>query len=109
MVFTSRVRTGHYGCQRVVQVQTLSVAIRAIGKTCELVRGYNPTYRGPRQYIDPLEMQLKGMRREDPIPIPELAVPVAVAWWIADYGRNTSCERQRAMGDLGLVVFYFLL
>ena len=107
--FASRVQTGHYGFKRHVGVQTVQVTLRSIGKTCEMERGYNPTYRSQREYLYPLALQMEGFRREDPIPVPELAVPVAVAWWMAEFGRNAKSEAQRAMGDLGLIAFFFLL
>ena len=72
--FASRARTGHYGLNRAVQVQLVQVAIRAIGKTCEIKKGYNPNLSPPRQYIAPLEMQMEGFWRSDPILMPELAV-----------------------------------
>ena len=74
-----------------------------------MVRGYNPTYRAPRQYIAPLEMQMEGFRRADPIPVPELAVPVEVAWWFGNLGQNASGEATRAVGDLDMVAFFYLL
>ena len=58
--FASRVRTGFYGQGNNVGVQTVQVALRAIGKTCEMERGTNPTYQAPRQYIAPLKMQMEG-------------------------------------------------
>ena len=58
--FASWVRTGFYRKGNIVSVQTVQVAIRAVGKMYELERRFNPTYRAPRQYIAPLEMQVEG-------------------------------------------------
>ena len=107
--FASRVRTGYYGRGSTVGVQTVQVALRAIGKTCELERGVNPTYRAPGQYITQLEMQVEGFRRGDPIPVPELAVPVAVAEWFAAKARDATSAEVAATGDLGVVAFFYLL
>ena len=52
---------------------------------------------------------MEGFWRADPILVPELAVPVAVAWWLADFARQASCVKHQAIGDLGVVAFYFLL
>ena len=49
------------------------------------------------------------MRRADPIPVPELAVPVEVAWWLASFAGGASCARHNAIGDLGIIAFFFLL
>ena len=107
--FASRVRTGHYDCRQTVRVQTVQVALRAIGKTCELERGYNPSLCPPRQYIAPLEMQMEGFRRSNPIPVPELAVPVAVAEWFGKYGRDTTLPGKQAKVGMDIISFFFLL
>ena len=107
--FASRVRTGYYGRGNTVGVQTVQVALRAVGKTCELERGTNPTYRAPGRYIAQLEMQIEGYRRADPIPVPELAVPVAVAEWFAAQAREATLAKAAAKGDLGVVAFFYLL
>ena len=72
-------------------------------------RRYNPTLRSPRQYIAPLEMQMEGFWRADPIPVPELAVPVAVAEWLARYGQEAKLPGEQAKGNMGLIAFFFLL
>ena len=81
--FASRVWAGFYKLGNTVGVQTVQVAICTIGKMCELKRGFNPTYCAPRQYIAPLKMQVEGFQQTDPIPVQELAVPVAVSKWFA--------------------------
>ena len=107
--FASRVRTGHYGLKRAVQVQTVQVALRAISKTCKMEQGYNPALRGPRQYIAPLEMQLEGFWWADPIPVPELEVPVAVAEWMGRYARDATLPGKQAKRNMGVVAFFYLL
>ena len=61
-------------------VVCLLVLIFAVcyGQTCELDIGNNPLYRAPERYIKPLELLFAGYRKEDPIPVPEIAVPVGV-------------------------------
>lgn len=108
--FASRVRRGTFGFKRTVGVQTVQVAIRSIGKTVSMAHGYNPVYRSDQKYLEPIEMQLEGFRRIDPLPSPELAVPVEVAWWLSDFGTcDAASEKNKAAGDLGNIAFYFLL
>ena len=52
---------------------------------------------------------MEGFRRADPIPVPELAVPVAVAEWLGRYGQSASLPSEQAKGDLGVIAFFFLL
>ena len=72
-------------------------------------RGTNPTYGAPGQYIVPLAMQMEGFRRDDPIPVPELAVPVAVAEWFAEQAHSATSAAGAAKGDLGVIAFFYLL
>ena len=76
--FAQRVRTGYYGFGAQVTTARVQTAIRAVGQTCELDLGNNPLYRAPERYIKPLELLFAGYRKEDPIPVPEIAVPVGV-------------------------------
>ena len=59
--------------------------LQAIRKRFEMERRYNPALQAPCQYIAPLEVQMEGFQRLDPILVPELAVPVAVAEWSGQY------------------------
>ena len=52
---------------------------------------------------------MEGFRRADPIPVPELAVPVAVAEWFGRYGWSATLPSEQAKGDLGVIAFFFLL
>ena len=53
-------------------------------------------------------MLLEGYKREDPPSEPKLAVPVAVPNEMYDIG-EFGTERQKCIGDFGLIAFYYLL
>ena len=52
---------------------------------------------------------MKGFRRADPIPVPELAVPVAVAERMGRYARDATIPGKQAKGDMGIISFFYLL
>lgn len=52
---------------------------------------------------------LESMRREDPVPIPKLAVPPTVPAWIQEVGLLSSSPKKQAIGDLAVIAFYYLL
>jgi len=49
------------------------------------------------------------MRRDDPPPVPKLAVPVEVAHTAYTTAKQSSCTKTQATADLMLVAFYYLL
>ena len=108
--FAQRVRTGYYGHGVKVSTPRVQTAVRAVGQTCELDIGNNPLYRAPERYLKPLELQFAGFRKEDPIPVPEIAVPVTVpnhVWSTRHHAAAT--HHDRTVGDLTLIAFYYLL
>ena len=55
-------------------------------------------YRAPERYLKPLELQFAGFRKKDPIPVPEIAVPVAVpnhVWATRHHSAATERNAQR--------------
>ena len=76
--FGGRVRTGYYGQGNQVSAVRVAVALRAIGQTCKLVYERNPLYRAPKQHLLEIELMMVGFRNDDPIPVPEIVVPVVV-------------------------------
>ena len=52
---------------------------------------------------------MEGFQRSDPIPVPELTVPVAVVEWFGQYGCEATPPGKQAKGDLGIISFFFLL
>ena len=108
--FAGQVRTGHYGRGNTVSCARVATAVRAIGQTCEMERGYNPLYRAPERYLRPIELMFAGFRRDDTIPVPEIAVPVSVPQQCAMAGLSAAATpKDEAIGDLALISFYYLL
>ena len=88
--FAAAVREGQYSAGTRVRVQTVQVALRAIGTTCELDGLPNPCYQhNSPSYCTPLRRLLNAFRQEDPAPKAKLAVPVAILGtlhkWAARY------------------------
>ena len=52
---------------------------------------------------------MEGFWRVDPIPVLELAVPVAVAEYFGQYNWEATLPGKQAKGDLGIIAFVFLL
>ena len=51
-----------------------------------------------------------GFRKNDKLPVPELAVPVGVPEQMANVGLlSGATPKEQAMGDFGLIAFYYLL
>jgi hypothetical protein len=107
--FAARVRTGAYGRGDQVKVQTVTDALAAISKTCQLVGEQSPVYETEGEYILPIRRLIEGFKRADPPAIPQMAVPVEVAETAAKMGYMTANPRAQAVGDLTLIAFYYLL
>ena len=51
-----------------------------------------------------------GFRREDPLPVPEIAIPVGIAHQVVCIGLvEGATPKETMVGDLTLVAFYYLL
>ena len=107
--FAARVRTGAYGNGNQVKVQSVTTALAAISKTCQLVGEQSPVYEAEGEYILPIRRLIEGFTRSDPPAIPQMAVPVEVAETAAKLGYLTANKRAQAVGDLTLIAFYYLL
>ena len=55
----------------------------------ELAGKQSPLYKEPNEDTLPLQQCTEGMRREDPIAVPQLAIPVAVVIKIYDMANTT--------------------
>ena len=107
--FAARVRTGHYGQKKRVTVQTVTNALSAISKTIELAGEQSPIYETQGAYKLPVARLVEGFRRQDPPPIAQLAVPVAVPQACHTIGYAKGSDREKAKGDLSLIAFFYLL
>ena len=107
--FAARVRKGYYGKGKQVTVQTITQALSAITKTCELVGQPSPVLQAEKTYKVPVAWLVEGYRREDPPATPQLTVPVTVPIQCHKSAYATKDPRQQAIGDLTLIAFYYLL
>ena len=108
--FAQRVRGGEYSACARVRVQTVQVALRAIGTTFELDGKPNPCHKlGTETYTKPLQRLLEGYRRADPPVEQQLAVPVTVIVYILHRATTRSMPRQLTIANLCTIAFYYLL
>ena len=107
--FAARVRTGFYGHGRQVTVQTVKLALSSISKTIELAGQRSPIYKADETYKVPVARLVEGMRRDDPPPVPQIAVPISVPEKVLKTGQDSKHPIIKAIGDLTLIAFYYLL
>ena len=102
---------GHYGRGRKITAPAVNSAITAIGQTIAMATGINPTkLHGSDKLIPRLTQILDGWKKEDPPTLKKLPVEVDIPEYIASLGNTiTSSEVERAVGDLVLIAFYYLL
>ena len=109
--FAARVRSGVYGRKRQVRACTVNSAITAIGTTISLARGVNPTRVENTNLLLPrLSQMLAGWRKADPPTVKKLPVAIDVPELLSAVGLAPgSNELDKAIGDLVLIAFYYLL
>ena len=108
--FAQDVRDGEFSAGTSVRVQTVQVALRAIGTTCELDGLPNPCYTpGQGKYLKPIEHQLEGYRREDPPPKRKLAILLHLIHNIMINAYQRLTPRTAPRTNLYNVAFYYLL
>ena len=108
--FAARVRNGLYS-GRVVQAGSASGALTAVGTTIALDRGVNPTkLQGTEKFTPRLGQVIAGWRKGDSSVKKMLPFEADVPEQMARVA-NTECASAliKAVGDLGLIAFYFLL
>ena len=107
--YASRVRTGFYGEGSQVKVQTVTKALAAVSKTLELAGQPSPVYRQDEKYQVSIEKMIEGMRRADPLPRPQLAVPVKLVREASLIALEHDDPKHIALTDLMVIAFYYLL
>jgi hypothetical protein len=107
--FAARVRTGHFGLGNTVRVQSVRNALSAISKTFQLVGLPSPVLQAQGAYKIPVGRLVEGYKRLDPPSVPQLAVPIKVPKEVHRAGYSTESPRLRAIGDLTILAFYYLL
>jgi len=69
-----------------------------------------PFIQAQERYLKPIEMMFAGFRREDPLPVLEIAILVGVAHQAACIGLvDGATPKETTVGDLTLIAFYYLL
>ncbi len=109
--FAARIRRGAYGRGKRVQAGTVVGALTAVGQEIALACGENPTkVIGSEKLLPQLQQTYDGWRKEDPATTKQLPVEANVPKLLADQGRRAlATEQDRAVGDLTLIAFYYLL
>jgi hypothetical protein len=109
--FAQRVRTGYYGQGQQVQAATVTGAITAIGQTISLAIEHNPTkFIGSDKFLPALQVMIDGFAKEDPPTHKMLPVESDVPELLVEMGYSKSgTAHTRAVGDLSLIAFYYLL
>jgi len=107
--FAHHVRHGGVSTRKhKVRAQTVAVALRAISTTLQLDGKPNPLADTQGKYPKAISQLLEGYRRADPPSQPKLAVPLVVPRHLVIKG-GIGTDRQKAVGDLALIAFYYLL
>ncbi len=109
--FAGQVRMGTYGRGQQVQAGSVSSAITAIGQAIALATNTNPTkIVGSDKLLPRLQQMLDGFHKADPPTTKQLPVEVDVPEFLVKLGlESEACELDRAIGDLTMVAFYYLL
>ena len=109
--FAARVRTGAYGRGKQITVGAVSSAITAVGTAIALVTGVNPIKLAHSDKLIPrLSQMMEGWKKTDPPTIKKLPVEADVPELLSHIGSLPfSNELDRAIGDLALIAFYYLL
>jgi hypothetical protein len=109
VLFAEHVRSGGVSPgKREVRVQTVQVSLRAVAAKFEMDGQSNPGVTAQRKYHQKISQLIEGYRRNDPAPKYKLAVPLTVPTYMYNYGR-TGNAKHKAIGDMALIAFYYLL
>ena len=94
-------------CQ--VCTKTVQVALQAVTKKFKLDGQQNPLVNAQGVYTQKIKQLLSGFRKFDPLPKRKLAVPLSVPVWLLKQGSTSTDPLYKAVGDLTIIAFYFLL
>ena len=108
--FAGRVRTGYYGQGKQIQAGSVSSAVTAVGQAIALATNTNPTkIVGSDKLLPRLQQMLDGFRKADPPTTKQLPVEADVPEFLVQLGLSPEArELDRALGDLTMIVFYYL-
>jgi hypothetical protein len=95
--FAHRVRQGDYGEGAPVCAGSIQVALCAIGKTFELEKLPNPTYRSEGKHWLRIHGLVEASRRQDSPAHHKLAVPVSVVNHLVEVGMHATSEKKSVL------------
>ena len=107
--FGGMVRQGSLGRGKQVRVGSVRTAIAAVAQTIAMDRGETPFHNEAGEYHLPIKLMFEGFAKEDPASEKKLAVGVDVPEHCCRRGARAKTAKARAIGDLILIAFYFLL
>jgi hypothetical protein len=111
LAFAARVRTGYFGRGKQVQQQSVEKALRHVGQAL-LLAGFPDPRRsyGAKELDLAFRHTLKSLKEADPVPKPQLALPVETIAAAAVPAQSPGASaRARAVADLIVIAFFFLL
>ena len=90
---------------------TVTTALAAIGKKISVEFEINPLkVPGSKSYNPRIQQMLDGFAKEDPATKKKLPIEVDIPNYVAELGRaKEASELAKAVGDLTLIAFYYLL
>ncbi len=109
--FAQRVQEGYYRRGTTVHAGTVCTAITAIGQMIAMAHGENPTKMlGLKKCFPCLQQCIEGYRNQDPVSQKKLLVEADVPKYFVECASDPSAnELHKAVGDLSLIAFYYLL
>ena len=109
--FAAAIRTGRFTSGGQVRAGTVSQALSAVNTTIALDRDEQPfKVKGSKDFLPLISQTLAGWAKEDPGTSKKMPVEVDVPEFLAELGRKEEAdEMTKAVGDLSLMAFYFLL
>ncbi len=110
--FAGRVRTGFYGRGRQITAPVVNSALTAVGTAIALATGTNPTkMQGAQDKLVPrISQMLEGFGKTDPPTMKKLPIGIDIPEYISVCSlRPAASTHNKAVADLILIAFYFLL
>jgi hypothetical protein len=109
--FAAQVQQGGFGQGQRIQAGTVTCTITAIGQAITLACGNNPTkISGSKKLLPQLQQTFDGWQKEDPPTLKKLPVEADVPEYLSEQRlRAEATELKKAVGDLTLISFYYLL
>jgi hypothetical protein len=107
--FAQHVRSGGVSRRKQhVFAQMVQVSLRAITTRFELDGEQSPVVTPQGKYHKKISQLLEGYKQKDPSPKFQIAVPLTVPAFMHTFSRSGT-EKQKAVDDMALIAFYYLL